>query len=202
MNNLDAVLQTACPTLMVPKFGEFEPMIKSGHRFHAAADGLWLEVKRPWLHLLWPIAQQNLCAMPYGTLEKKIQFAFGRIPSELMQIFVADSTAALPNEFGAWLIWDDIEKILKYRPLKAIETGPGHLKVERPDLDEHESLAVDLHSHGHYDAGFSPTDNRDDHGEVKLSGVVGKLGTAEPTIVFRLCAAGKYINIEVGNGEI
>jgi PRTRC genetic system protein A len=195
MNHLDTILQTACPTVMVPKFGEFEPLAETGHRFLAAADGLWVEVKRPWLYLTWPAAQQNEFSMPYGTLEKKIELAFSRIPSDLMEQFKVDATAALPNECGAWLVWDEIQKRLKYLSLKAIEAGRGHLRYERPDLEEHESLAVDLHSHGYFKASFSPTDDSDDHGEVKLSGVLGELDSPDPSTLFRVCALGKYIGI-------
>lgn len=164
MHELDMILQEACPTLMVPKYGKLEPLSESGYRYLSASDGLWIEVKRPWLSLVWPVAQQNEFAMPYGSLEKKIQLSFDKISKELTDLFLADATAALPNEFGGWLIWDKIEQILKYQPLKSIEAGPDHLKVERIDLADHESLAVDLHSHGYGNAFFSPIDDVDDLG--------------------------------------
>lgn len=200
MHELDTILQTACPTLMVPKFGELEPLTESGHRYLSASDGLWINVKRPWLSLVWPVAQQNEFAMPYGSLEKKIQLSFDKISKEYTDLFLADATAALPNEFGAWLVWDEIEQTLKYRPLKSIEAGPDHLKVERIDLADHESLAVDLHSHAYDNAYFSTIDDEDDRGEVKISGVFGNLDLDRPTMIFRLCTGGRYIDI--GTGQI
>lgn len=200
MHPHDEILQSTCPTVMVPRFGNLEPLVASGHRFLSASDGLWIEVKRPWLHLVWPIALQNDFAMPYGALEKKVQFSFDHIPQSLMDAFIVDATAALPNEFGAWLIWDDFDQELKYRPLHSREAGPGHLEVDRPSLEDHESLAIDLHSHGHGKALFSPIDDRDDRGEVKISGVVGKLGRdGAHTMVFRLCTGGVYIDIPAGS---
>jgi len=50
-NMLDAALQTACPTLMVPKYAELPAMDKPGQRFLSASDGLWIEIRRPWMHM-------------------------------------------------------------------------------------------------------------------------------------------------------
>ena len=44
---------------------------------------------------------------------------------------------------------------------------------------------------------FSETDNIDDAGAVKISGVIGDLDKAEPTALFRLCVLGLYIAIPV-----
>lgn len=190
----DTLLQAACPTLMVPKFGSFEPLDKPGQRYLSACDGLWIEIRRPWLHLLWPIAVQDDFTMPYGALEKKVELAFNKIPPPLIEQFLTDATAAFPNEFGAWLVWNDEEKERVYRPLEATEATGAFLQFERPTLADHESLAVDLHSHGRHRALFSTTDNRDDRGEVKIAGVYGSLDR-EITTAFRLCTGGKFISI-------
>lgn len=98
-------------------------------------------------------------------------------------------------QFGAWLVWDDLKQVLVYRPLKSLFATPDDLKTELPTLAEHESLAIDLHSHGHSSAFFSPKDNTDDQGEVKVSGVYGSIGTEAPDSVFRICTGGIFINI-------
>jgi len=195
---LDIALQTACPTVMVPMYGELAPFEKTGHRLLSARDGLWLEVRRPWMHLIWPIAQTDF-PMPYGQVEKKVELAFGKIPMELITRFATDAKAALPNEFGAWLIWDDQAKELRYRAMRSIAAGPAHLEAQRPDLEEHESFAVNLHSHARIQAHFSTEDNNDDRNEVKISGVIGSLHTDQPTAVFRICTGGKFINLDVQN---
>jgi len=94
---LDIALQTACPTVMVPMYGELAPLEKTGHRLLSARDGLWLEVHRPWMHLIWPIAQTDF-PTPYGQVEKKVELAFGKIPMELITRFASDAKTALPNE--------------------------------------------------------------------------------------------------------
>jgi len=195
MHESDAILQKACPTIMVPRFGEFEPLTDPGHRYLAADSGLWIELKRTWLNLFWPVALQNSFTMPYGPLEKKIEFAFDHIPLEMLDLFIADATAALPNEAGAWLIWDEKDKKLKYRLLRSIKAEPDYLEVDRPSLADHEFLAVDLHSHAFDSAYFSPRDDGDDRHEVKISGVIGRLGEEQPEMVFRLCTGGKFINL-------
>ena len=107
MDPRDLALQQTCPTLVVPKYGELEPMSDFGHRMLVASDGLWLEVLRPWLHLQVPIAEQEAFALPFGPLTVKMELTFGRVPPALRERFLADAKAALPDEHAAWLVWDE-----------------------------------------------------------------------------------------------
>lgn len=196
----DYITQGVCPTLPVPKFGELPAMDGNGHRFMVADDGLWIEVKRPWLHLIWPLAQQTNVAIPYGSLRRKAQFAFGKLPADLIRTFAADAAAALPNEAAAWLVWNEAGGHLDYQLLPPVSAGSGHIHFERPALAPHQSLAVDLHSHGSGAAFFSSQDNQDDAGEVKISGVIGSLspeGDQLPSVEFRICALGLTIPVSV-----
>jgi len=84
---------------------------------------------------------------------------------------------------------------LEYRRLEALKASPDTLEVARPSLEEHEHLAVDLHSHGHGKAFFSPTDNKDDRFEVKLAIVFGNLDDETPSIKCRLCTGGGFVNL-------
>lgn len=194
----DIALQQVCPTTIVPKFGQFDCLAKNGHRFLAASDGLWVEIRRPWLHVVWPIAQQSDYPMPYGSVEQKIEFSFGRIERSLIDQFLKEARQHLPNEFGAWLVWDNRDKRLLYRNLEITSAGPMKLQVIHPKLDDHESLAVDLHSHGVLPAFFSVEDDRDDLMSVKISGVFGQVSHNVPSFKFRLCIGGKFINIKSG----
>lgn len=199
----DYLTQSVCPTLPVPKHGEL-PDMDNGHRFLVANDGLWIEIKRPWLHMIWPLAQQTGVAIPYGSLRRKAQFAFGKLPVDLILAFANDATAALPNEAAAWLIWHEetpfMESYLEYRHLPPVSAGSGHIQFERPALAPYQHLAVDLHSHGAGPAFFSAQDNQDDAGEVKISGVIGSLtpeGDRLPTVEFRICALGISVPVPV-----
>jgi len=194
----DALLQAHAPAVMVPIFSALAPLEQSGHRYLVAQDGLWIEVKRPWLHLVWPVAASP-ASLPYGALQDTIDFAFDWDAfGMLLEQFREECWRVSPNEHAAWLIWDERTAQLVYRRLIAIEAGPAGISVHRPQLAAHEHLAVDLHSHGALAAGFSATDNADDAGEVKFCVVLGNL-EAHPdaeTQTMRLCAHGHFIPFE------
>lgn len=193
---IDKALQAECPTVMVPAHGELEPMEAPGRRFLSASDGLWVEIKRPWLHLVWPVALHNGYPVPYGQLEKKIKLAFGVIDQDLIRLFIAEAKGSSPNEMGAWLVWDDMQRKLVYRRLDVTHAGPASLKFNCPQLAPHESLAVDLHSHCVLPAFFSQEDDRDDLQTIKIAGVFGRIQNAVPESKFRLCIGGKFIELK------
>jgi PRTRC genetic system protein A len=199
---LDVALFDSAPILAVPKHAKFAPLVAIGHRFLAVADGMFVEVRRPWLHLIQRVAQiaAGEPRPPFGEIEPKVDLAFGKLGAALPMFreFIADATSKLPNEHAAWIVWDDQAKQLTYRALDINSSSPSHLDVVRPVLAEHESLAIDLHSHGAGEAFFSPRDNGDDAGEVKIAGVFGGLGAGgTPSLVFRLCALGLAIPLRV-----
>lgn len=198
LNPHDHILQQACPTVMVPRFEQMPVLDDNGHRFLVSENGLWLEVKRPWLHLTWPLAEQVKVAMPYGKLLPSLSLAFTQLPGDLITRFINDARMTLPNEFAAWITWDDLTGEFRYHTLQSAIATTAYLRLERPALAENEHLVVDIHSHGHLPAFFSPTDDRDDAGEVKLSVVIGSLGAdQQPTSRLRLCANGLTLNAEI-----
>lgn len=207
----DALLQSHTPAVMVPRFGELAQLEQSGHRYLVAQDGLWLEVRRPWLRLralLAPIATQGL-SLPYGRVSPDLGWGgkefdtvyawTGEDLERLQALFLHDARRALPDEFAAWGIWNEESRRIEYRPLIASSASPGGIEFARPRLEPHEHLAIDLHSHGTMDAFFSGTDDEDDRGEVKMSVVAGRLdGT--PTFATRLCVLGLFI--EGGSDQV
>ncbi|OGP24989.1 MAG: hypothetical protein A2X99_02280 [Deltaproteobacteria bacterium GWB2_55_19] len=44
----DRILQSMCPTVMVPAYSELEPLGKAGYRYLMARDGLFVEGKTAW----------------------------------------------------------------------------------------------------------------------------------------------------------
>lgn len=58
-HQLDLAVLAAAPLAAVPAHARFAPLPaeRSSHRYLVARDGLWLEVRRPWLHFLWPLAE-------------------------------------------------------------------------------------------------------------------------------------------------
>ena len=198
---LDNALFDSAPVAAVPRHAEFAPLLDVGHRFLLAAEGLFVEIRRPWLHLIQPVAPIEGASPrpPYGSIDEKIEFAFGRISAAEPHLrrFATDAAGAAPNEHAAWIVWNETSKELVYREVEVTSATPTAITINRPTLADDESLAFDLHSHGTGPAGFSATDDADDAGEVKIAGVIGGVGTANPSVAFRLCALGKMITLRV-----
>ncbi|HEY4295694.1 MAG TPA: PRTRC system protein A, partial [Paraburkholderia sp.] len=188
---LDVALFDSAPTVAVPKHAEFAPLLEVGHRFLMTAEGVFVEVRRPWLHVIQQLSKHNETGPrpPYGLIMPKIELAFGRLGVALpfVQAFAEEAQSALPNEHAAWIVWDNDKQELAYKALHVSAASPGAITFERPELQPHESLAIDLHSHGAAAAFFSAQDDSDDAGEVKISAVLGGLGDGgTPSVAFRL----------------
>ena len=194
---MDTMLAAHTPVEVVPKFGEFVPLARNGHRFLVAADGLWLEAVRSWGRVVWPIAQQSKVSMPFGVLPKKVELTFGQVPVVCLEAFMVDARAASPDEVGGVVIWNEQTGDIRYQRCETIRAGVGFLRERQPVLDDGEHVVVDLHSHGELGAGFSGTDLKDTGAEMVLAGVVGRLNRAEPEIVMSLFACGLQIPVEI-----
>lgn len=191
--DVDVMLANHTPVVVVPKFGEFEPLDRNGHRFLAAADGLWLEARRAWGRVVWPVAQQSAVKMPFGQVKRTVELAFGQVPVGCIREFVNHAREQSPHEVGGVVIWSERTGDIRYERCESIEAGVGFLKERRPRLAEGEHVVVDLHSHGEIGAFFSPTDLKDTGSEMVMAGVVGCLGRTEPQLVMSLFACGLRI---------
>lgn len=195
LTQVDAILQSHTPVVMVPLHGEFIALATVGHRFLAASDGLWLEVRRPWLHLIWPVATQDRVPMPYGTVQRKVELAFERLPMDVADAFVADALSAYPNEVGGVVLWDERTGDVSYRRAETLQSGVGNLRARWPELEPGQSVVVDLHSHGQFPPFFSETDRADTGSEVVIAGVLGRVGSEQPEWKFALFACGLEISV-------
>lgn len=193
MNPRDLALQTIAPMVMVPKFEELQPLQTVGHRFLAAADGTWLELRRAWLYARVQVVAQHAVPMPYGTVEPTLQLLYGTVPKSLLSEFIEQAKAGLPNEVAAAVIWNERTGDLRLQPFEAVTASPGHITYRTASIEAGENVVMDLHSHGTAPAFFSRTDNQDDKGAVKVAGVVGNLDKPEQSFAFRLCALGLFI---------
>lgn len=192
----DRLTQRQVPALMMPRHSNFAPLEHNGHRFIVAEDGLWIEVRRPWLWLVWPVASSSM-KLPYGeALADEMDIAFeldGAAFQQLLERFSVEAKEVLPAEHAAWFVWDEERETLEYQPLLTDSASAGGIKFHRPALPDHKHLAVDVHSHGAMAPFFSGTDDEDDAGEVKLSYVLGHVGSDEEEWRARLCAHGLFI---------
>ncbi len=198
---MDQALLKAAPVAVVPAKSEFFPLQENGHRFLLAGDGLYLEVRRPWLHFIRIIAEHHPgVRIPFGRINQTVTLAFGGLGNAIAQMreFADAARQQAPAEHAALIAWDNQEKALKLLWPEPIEAPTAtRILYQQPLLAEHESIAIDLHSHGHGPAGFSSVDDADDAGSVKIAGVFGNLDQPVPSVAFRLCVLGLYLPIHV-----
>ncbi len=197
LDPLDRIVQDHAPVVMVPNRTTLFEMRGYGHRFLAAQDGLWLDVNAPVGQFRLHIAPSEM-SLPYGAVAASTVLSFGRITEHLPLIreFINHAERSLPNEAAAWLVWDAFDKTMRLQILEPTAASPGSITFARPTLDEHECIAIDIHSHGRMSAFFSSTDDRDDQGETKVSMVIGNVD-GELTVAARLCVLGQFVDIPI-----
>lgn len=197
MDPRDAALQSVTPTVMVPRYAELEELTTPGHRLLMAGNGVWLEACRVWMYSRTRVTPPLNVPVPYGVVTEALRFKFGKLPRAMVTQFIEHARTRSPNECAAWVVWN--ERTLNWRLElldDEISVGHGHVDVNLPVLGEDEHMVIDLHSHGLTDAFFSKKDNKDDKGEVKISGVIGNLDLEVVTTAFRLCVDGVFVPIQ------
>jgi len=200
MDPRDIALQSTMPTVMVPFFGEFEPLAASGNRILNARNGIWIEARRPGIYSRQPIALQDCVTLPYGSVTPTLETGFSHLGESIRQ-FVEFAQQSLPNEVAWALIWNEGSGQLVRQTLEPISSSPGHITYKRPDLTGGQHVVVDIHSHGKTRAFFSRTDDTDDRGDLKIAIVVGNVDQPNPTVKARLCTLGHYLPLSLSNTE-
>lgn len=191
---IDLALQQLAPVVAVPLHGTFEPLDKNGYRFLVAGNGTFIEAKRDWIHVIWPDGDQSRAVKPYGMIQPKVTLAFGTIPAWIATRFAMDASSHGNCEMAAWVVWNARTQQLDYRLCEPIAASSVRIAYHAPELAAHESLCIDLHSHGFGPAFFSAQDDQDDAGQVKIAGVVGNVN-GKLSWKFRLCVMGITINV-------
>jgi len=196
MDARDIALQSVVPTVMVPRYTDFEALSIPGHRFLMTGNGVWLEVNREWLYARVQLTEALEVALPYGLVTAELQFKCGKLPKPMVYQFTEKARLCSPNECAAWIVWNQRTGVWRLQMLDdEISADRDHVSVNLPALGEDEYMVLDLHSHGEHTAYFSDTDNADDKGSSKISGVIGNLDKVEVTTAFRLCLNGVFIEM-------
>lgn len=193
---LDQYLHDTTPVEVVPRFGTFEAMERNGHRFLAAADGLWVECRRDWLHAIVPLALQDTTPMPFGRVTPSVALAYGRLPVWVIDRFIATARRHHPREVGAVVTWSATTREFSYHECEVLESSASRLRQQYPALGEDDMPVLDLHSHGSAGAFFSSTDLKDTASEVIAAGVLGRVMDDRPELKLSLFVCG----IEVPTG--
>ncbi|CAM2158359.1 PRTRC system protein A (plasmid) [Pararobbsia alpina] len=193
MNPIDQTLQMSFPTVMVPRRESVAPMVGLGERLLAASNGVFIEIVRPWVHIVRRIASfQVRTAIPYGVAEEVTELLCGKVPGDVISEFARLAQEASPKETGAWIVWSEMTRRFRMVPVQILSHSEGHLRYDRPEIEADEVLVIDCHSHGRGPAFFSRTDNADDAHDVKFALVLGHCDTDRFSAALRLCAKGIF----------
>lgn len=196
-----ALLQTL-PPVPVPRFGALDPLGENGQRLLLADNGVFLEVRRAWLHAVCCCGQIDAgIPLPFGKVEEGLSLPFGAIPRRLLDRFVEVARQRLPNEAAGGIVLDTATGQFDLRIYESSHCSAARIDYLAAPLGETESLVVDIHSHGSAPAGFSAQDDMDDSGTTKFAVVVGSLdrtATRSAQIAIRLYLNGLTVPVEFG----
>ncbi|WP_440130673.1 PRTRC system protein A [Achromobacter pulmonis] len=190
MDPRDVALQTSCPVVAAPRFGEL-PEMANGQRLIVAANGLFVQVRLDWLDCVQRLTPAIGLPLPYGLLDERLRFAFGVLPIRLIEDFVEAGRKGLPDEVAGVLIYRRSTRSLRLALCEPLYASPGRIEYRRPAMADGETVAVDLHTHGRGRPFWSADDDRDDQG-IKVAGVFGCLHQPRPLAEFRLVLNGRY----------
>ncbi|MDF3831429.1 PRTRC system protein A [Cupriavidus basilensis] len=191
MDLRDIALQTTCPVLAAPCFGAL-PDMANGQRLIVAANGLFVQVKLDWLDCVHCLTPDGVgLPLPFGSMQERLSFSFGVLPIRLIEAFIEAGRQGLPDEVAGVLIYSRRTQALRLALCEPVRTSPLQIEYRVPPLADDETVAVDLHTHGHGAPFWSADDDRDDQG-IKVAGVFGHLHHPKPCAEFRLVLNGLY----------
>ena len=83
MDLRDVALQTACPVVAAPRYGELPPMA-NGQRVVVAANGLFVQIKLDWLDCMQRLTPAVPgMPLPYGRVDERRELVEGEILQEI-----------------------------------------------------------------------------------------------------------------------
>ena len=152
-----------------------------------AGDGLYLVAENRYLEVRVPVASVPVRGLPpiYSCCTLRV----GQLPRDIWDGIVA--TARLWSLFGREvLLAVTFEEAWGYRLLLPEQVvGPESVFYRPPS-----HAVLQIHSHRHYPARFSPTDDADEQG-LCIYGVLGRLGSDRPEVALRVGAYGHFLPV-------
>lgn len=195
-----AAVLAAMPCYPVPPHGT-SPAIEAlraarvGHGLAIGADGMMLILRRPWLALDVPVTPPISVYLPYGSIgTPRADLRCGLIPHGHIEEILGNFRASLPNEQGAFILWNETTRAFTVHFPEIDQATPTRLVYRPPILQPDWHVICDIHSHGAGRAFFSATDDSDDAHATKISLVFGRFGHPDgPSMAARLCAGGMFL---------
>ncbi len=200
MDKRDELVQRHFPTVMVPRYKrEWFPECPMGKsRLLMAEDGLYIETRQPWGHLIENIWVSPRL-LPYGPMEGEDTFMNALEIARTMlepHLEEAERFAEDGVEWAAWVTWENGQwRVYTLND----EVGSVQVRSNLPKLRPGEHLVLDVHSHHKMAACFSSQDDNDDQGGVKIAQVMGQYETGKRLldIQTRYCIEGFFITADL-----
>lgn len=187
---VDRVLLAQTPLVMMPRHCGLPPLRVGERRYVAASDGIYVQAKS--LSLEVTLRYAPTPPLPFGVLSENIAMIGGLLPASMFSAFAALARQRAPVEAAALVRWNAAARCYELLPRTALAASVGHITYAVDDLDD-ESIVLDLHSHGDFDAFFSGTDDHSDLQGVHLSSVLGRCRDENgPMIKTRICVDGFF----------
>lgn len=192
--NVDDFIAQQFPVHPVPSNGCITPTASDGVRYHVASNGLWREISLSWLHCMLPVATQEGLRIPYGLPRLAAELRLPVPGRSIWREFVELAKAAMPNECAGLIVWNVDTQSWRFETRRALSATSEFISYEEPHLGASDIKVVDLHSHGQHPAFFSPTDDQDDVGSIKLSVVFGNID-GDVTMASRLSLIDRFVDV-------
>jgi PRTRC genetic system protein A len=156
-----------------------------------AGDGIYLAASNDDLDVRVPIAACDVRGLPL--VYPACNLRHGRLPQWIWDGIVWAAHAG-------YMAGREVLLVVTYDPSR------GHRLTVPPQVSGPVSViyrppanaVLEIHSHGSHPAVFSATDNRDEQG-LRIYGVVGRLGTDQPTVSLRVGAYGYFLPVAWGS---
>jgi PRTRC genetic system protein A len=149
------------------------------YNYILAANGLFIEASNPTIAARVPVAECEVRGL--APMKAKIALTYGSIPQHFFDLALDTFLAAPDRERYAAVTASAGYDF--YVPVQ--DEGDASVVYEVGD-----SVVLDIHSHGHMRASFSPQDNTDETG-LKLYALVGRLN-ATPVVSLRVGVYGYF----------
>ncbi len=152
------------------------------YNYVLSANGLFIEASNPMLAARVPIAECEVRGLV--SMKPKIALTYGSIPQHFFDLALDTFLAAPDREH-----YVAVTAAAGYHFYVPVQDESGASVV----YEVGDSVVLDIHSHGHMRAAFSPQDNTDETG-LKLYAVVGRLN-ATPVVKVRVGVYGYFCNL-------
>lgn len=133
--------------------------------------------------------------------QEGMSLTYPKIPASILNAAIGFFRQNLPNEAIAMIVWQNSDRQYTLE-IPQQEATVSSISYQRLDierwLDPQQTLVMEIHSHGYWNAYFSETDNADELA-TGLYAVVGRLQAAQPQLKVRYSCGGRYREIDPGD---